>query len=142
MQRPGHAATVVDDEIVDFCQGKRAVLLIEEGQPDYIEQNLHSILRKAGVTTALHGKDLLPMGGEYTTQVVTKGLTEFLEAHRPELMASRPVLLLPPENPASPFAPHIFSGDADGNLLALGIHSEVHHAEAARRDPAHHVIAT
>lgn len=98
---------VVDEEVLEFCAGKKAVLLLEEGQPDYIEQNLHSILRKAGVTTALHGKDLLPMGGEYTTQVVTKGLTQFLEAHRPELMASRPALLLPPENPASPFAPRV-----------------------------------
>jgi indolepyruvate ferredoxin oxidoreductase alpha subunit len=31
---------VVDDEIVAFCSGKRAVLLVEEGQPDYIEQNI------------------------------------------------------------------------------------------------------
>ena len=32
---------LVDDEVTRFCAGKRAVLVIEEGQPDFIEQNLH-----------------------------------------------------------------------------------------------------
>ena len=54
---------VVDEEIIEFCSGKRAVLLLEEGQPDYIEQNLNAILRRAGVDTALHGKDMLPVAG-------------------------------------------------------------------------------
>ena len=39
---------LVDEEVQRFCAGKRAVLVIEEGQPDFIEQNLHAILRKAG----------------------------------------------------------------------------------------------
>ncbi len=42
------------------------MLVIEEGQPDFIEQNLHAILRKAGMDTKVHGKDMLPMAGEYT----------------------------------------------------------------------------
>ncbi len=46
--------------------------MIEEGQPDFIEQNLHSILRKADLPTKVHGKDMLPMAGEYTAAVVTK----------------------------------------------------------------------
>ena len=54
---------VVDDEVVAFCSDKRAVLLLEEGQPDYIEQNINAILRRGDVPTALHGKDMLPMGG-------------------------------------------------------------------------------
>jgi len=37
---------VVDDEVVAFCSDKRAVLLLEEGQPDYIEQNINAILRR------------------------------------------------------------------------------------------------
>lgn len=98
---------VVDEEILEFCRDKEAVLLFEEGQPDYIEQNLHSILRKAGVATTLHGKDLLPMGGEYTTQVVTEGLSKFLDQHAPERKAAQPSLLLPATNPASPFAPRV-----------------------------------
>ena len=54
------AYPLVDDEVVAFCRGKRAVLVVEEGQPDYHEQALHAILRRHGVDTALHGKDLLP----------------------------------------------------------------------------------
>lgn len=77
---------VIDDEIQTFCQGKKAVLLLEEGQPNYIEQNLHTILRQAGISTVLSGKDCLPMAGEYTTAVMRDGLQQFLAAHQPQLL--------------------------------------------------------
>ena len=54
------------------------MLLVEEGQPDYIEQNLNTILRRAGSDVALHGKDMLPVAGEYTSAAVTRGLAAFL----------------------------------------------------------------
>jgi hypothetical protein len=57
---------VVDAEIVRFCTGKKAVLMVEEGQPDFLEQNLHAVLRRAELQTKVHGKDMLPMAGEYT----------------------------------------------------------------------------
>jgi indolepyruvate ferredoxin oxidoreductase, alpha subunit len=98
---------VVDSEILDFCADKRAVLLVEEGQPDYIEQNLNAILRRAGSPVALHGKDLLPMAGEYTTTAVTHGLDQFLDRYLPNLERSRPPLLRPGNDPASPFAPRV-----------------------------------
>jgi indolepyruvate ferredoxin oxidoreductase alpha subunit len=60
--------------------------LIEEGQPDFLEQNLHSILRKSALTTRLHGKDLLPMAGEYTAAVVTQGILKFVELYAPRLI--------------------------------------------------------
>lgn len=74
---------VIDSEVIDFCTDKQAVLLLEEGQPDYIEQNLHAILRKAGVTAHLSGKDVLPIAGEYTTQVMKDGIESFLKAWQP-----------------------------------------------------------
>jgi len=77
---------LVDDEIQRFCASKRAVLLIEEGQPDFIEQNLHTILRKAGMGATVHGKDLLPMAGEYTAAVVTQGILKFVELYAPRLI--------------------------------------------------------
>lgn len=77
---------VIEDEVLDFCRDKRAVLLLEEGQPDYIEQNLHAVLRRAGVTTQLSGKDVLPMAGEYTTQVMRDGIRRFVAAHAPEAL--------------------------------------------------------
>jgi len=98
---------VVDSEIVEFCTGKRAVIMVEEGQPDYLEQNLHAILRRADVPTVLHGKDMLAKGGEYTAQVITRGLAEFLGKYAPEVVTHRPALLLDPTDPASPFAPRV-----------------------------------
>src|SRR5205814_580142 len=75
---------LLDEQIKNFCAGKRGVLIIEEGQPDFIEQNLHSILRKAGIETKLHGKGTLPMAGEYTAAVVTQGLLKFVEMYAPD----------------------------------------------------------
>jgi indolepyruvate ferredoxin oxidoreductase alpha subunit len=98
---------VVDEEILEFCSGKRAVLLLEEGQPDYIEQNLNAILRRAGSEVALHGKDLLPAFGEYTSAVVTKGVATFLEKYLPDAITRRPALLLDDSDPGSPFAPRV-----------------------------------
>ncbi|HEY5789065.1 MAG TPA: indolepyruvate ferredoxin oxidoreductase subunit alpha [Gammaproteobacteria bacterium] len=72
---------LVDDELVAFCRDKRAVLMIEEGQPDFLEQALHAILRKAGVATQVDGKGLLPEAGEYTPLALEEGLARFLEAH-------------------------------------------------------------
>jgi len=83
------------------------VLLVEEGQPDYIEQNLNAILRRAGSDVALHGKDLLPVGGEYTATAVTRGVHAFLSRYAPGAVQGRPSLLLPESDPASPFAPRV-----------------------------------
>jgi indolepyruvate ferredoxin oxidoreductase alpha subunit len=76
---------LIEEEIKNFCLGKRAVLVIEEGQPDFIEQNINSILRKADIQTKVHGKDVLPMAGEYTAAAVTKGVLKFVELYAPKL---------------------------------------------------------
>jgi len=73
------AYPVVPGEITRFCTGKRAVLLVEEGQPNFLEQNLATVLRQADLQTALHGKDFLAMAGEYTSAEVLKGTRAFLE---------------------------------------------------------------
>jgi indolepyruvate ferredoxin oxidoreductase alpha subunit len=72
------AYPVVDSEVLRFCQGKRAVLMVEEGQPNFIEQNIATILRQAGSATALHGKDMLTMAGEYSAAELLKGARAFL----------------------------------------------------------------
>ncbi len=71
-------------EITEFCTGKRAVLVVEEGQPDYLEQAINVILRKTNLATRIYGKGPLPMAGEYTVETVLRGLSEFVEAARPE----------------------------------------------------------
>lgn len=79
---------LVDAEFVRFCQGKRGLLVVEEGQPDFIEQAVHAILRRAGLDTRVHGKDVFPMGGEYTGAVFLEGMRQFL-AHYQELPQAR-----------------------------------------------------
>jgi len=89
---------LIDTEVEEFCATKRAVLVIEEGQPDFIEQNLHAILRKAGLQAKVHGKDMLTMAGEYTAAVVTKGILKFVQNYAPHLLDSHklPALAKPP----------------------------------------------
>jgi len=77
------AYPVVPEQVVSFCAGKRAVLLAEEGQPEYLEQEIALHLRRADVQTRLHGKDLLPSGGEYTVEVLARGLLAYAEQHLP-----------------------------------------------------------
>ena len=77
---------LVPEQLAEFCRGKRAVLLLEEGQPEYIEQELALVLRRAGLDTPLHGKDMLPAGGEYTAEVISRGLLQFLDQYRSQLV--------------------------------------------------------
>jgi indolepyruvate ferredoxin oxidoreductase, alpha subunit len=76
---------LVPDELARFARGRRAVLVIEEGQPEFIEHEVGSILRRAGVTAGVCGKDVLPMAGEYTSEVLLGGLGRFVRAHAPSL---------------------------------------------------------
>lgn len=73
------AYPVIESEVNEFCQRKLSVLLVEEGQPNYLEQAINTVLRQAGIETVVHGKDVLPMAGEYTSQVLRGGLVRFLE---------------------------------------------------------------
>jgi indolepyruvate ferredoxin oxidoreductase, alpha subunit len=79
---------LIAEEWQRFCSGKRAVLVIEEGQPEYIEQAASQILRQREVSARLVGKELLPMQGEYTVDVLRKGLGAFLDKWAPELRAA------------------------------------------------------
>ncbi len=79
------AYPLVDDELIRFCTGKQAVLMVEEGQPDYLEQALNTILRRADLNTRVAGKDVLPMAGEYTGDVLKRGVAAFLRRFRPDL---------------------------------------------------------
>ena len=77
---------LVRDEFNRFCEGKDHVLVVEEGQPEFIEQQLGSFLYKARSSVELHGKDMLPMAGEYTGQVMLDGVTAFLKAAAPDML--------------------------------------------------------
>ena len=72
---------LVPEQVAEFALGKRAVLVVEEGQPEYIEQEIATFLRRRDINTALHGKDMLPSGGEYNVETLTAGLVAFLTRH-------------------------------------------------------------
>ena len=83
---------LVDEEVVSFCSGKSAIVVVEEGQPEFIEQALNTLLRRRDINTRISGKDVFPMAGEYTATVMQKGLLGFLERHAPRLLGNRPPL--------------------------------------------------
>jgi len=74
---------LVPEEISSFCLGKRAVLIVEEGTPEYIEQEILVTLRRLDVNTPVHGKDMLTAAGEYTVEVMAGGLEKFTDRYFP-----------------------------------------------------------
>jgi len=70
---------LVPDEIVGFSKDKKEVLIVEEGQPAYIEDAVLAALRRADANSVrVRGKDVLPLAGEYTGEVVLTGIAKFL----------------------------------------------------------------
>lgn len=80
---------IVQSEFDAFCEGKDHLMIVEEGQPEHIEQQLGSFLFKAGRKLKLYGKDILPMAGEYTGQVMLDGVTAFIKAAAPDMLPGK-----------------------------------------------------
>jgi len=80
---------LVPEEIVEFSQSKNALLVLEEGQPEFIEQEIATVLRRADVPAKLHGKDVMHMAGEYSAEAMVRGLAKFLGEHAPHLDATK-----------------------------------------------------
>jgi len=79
---------LVPEQVAEFALGKRAVLVVEEGQPEYIENEIATFLRRRDINTPLHGKDMLPSGGEYSVEVVAAGLAAFLKRYAADVDTS------------------------------------------------------
>jgi indolepyruvate ferredoxin oxidoreductase alpha subunit len=75
---------LVPQEIEDFCRGKAAVLVLEEGNPEFIEQQILQILVRAEIGAKIRGKDIMPPAGEYSGEVVARGLAGFMRQHAPQ----------------------------------------------------------
>jgi indolepyruvate ferredoxin oxidoreductase, alpha subunit len=70
---------LIPEELVDFARNRKSVLIVEEGQPAHIEEAVLAALRRANAgEVAIHGKDVLPLAGEYTGEVVLTGISRFL----------------------------------------------------------------
>jgi indolepyruvate ferredoxin oxidoreductase, alpha subunit len=71
---------MLPQEIAHFCGSKTSVLIVEEGQPAYIEDAVLAALRRQDINAVkIRGKDVLPLAGEYTGEVVLTGLAKFLD---------------------------------------------------------------
>ena len=81
---------LVPQQIIDWCAAKSAVLMLEEGQPEYIEKDVLTTLYRAGVATRLHGKDLVQAQGEYTVELLARALLAFCDRYLPGVVAQGP----------------------------------------------------
>lgn len=82
---------MVPEEVTEFCAGKRSVCIVEEGFPDYLEQALNAMLRKADLNTTIVGKDVFPKAGEYQSEVMMNGLARFVEGAVPKGIDLAPI---------------------------------------------------
>ncbi|MCB1482265.1 MAG: indolepyruvate ferredoxin oxidoreductase subunit alpha, partial [Rhodobiaceae bacterium] len=83
---------LVPDEVENFCKGKRAVLVVEEGQPNFIEKDIKALLSDADIKTRVHGKNVLPMAGEYVAGVLMDGISQFLGLAKSAKVPAAPAL--------------------------------------------------
>lgn len=117
----------VDSEFLKFCDDKKSVLIIEEGQPEFIEQALTTTVYRAGADVELHGKDIFPMAGEYTGQVMLDGITKFLQQSQPHLLpgarkeAEKPLPVIPDLSDAVPARPPSFCTGCPERPVFAGI---------------------
>ena len=81
---------LVPQQITDWCAAKSAVLVLEEGQPEYIEKDVLTALYRAGLATRLHGKDLVQTQGEYNVELLARALLAFCDRYLPGVVAQGP----------------------------------------------------
>jgi indolepyruvate ferredoxin oxidoreductase alpha subunit len=72
------------------------ILVVEEGHPAYIEQNIRAIFHKTGASCAVDGKGSFPEAGELTGPVMLAGISSFLTIFASDLL---PTVALAPNKP-------------------------------------------
>ncbi len=80
---------LVSEQLLAFCAGKRAVLVLEEGHPEFIEFELAAVLGRARSACAVRGKDTLAGAGEYAVEDIVRGLERFAAEFAPALSTAR-----------------------------------------------------
>jgi len=72
---------LVPEEIENYAKKFKGLLIIEEGQPPYIEPEIGLLIQKLKIPVDIRGKDILPMAGEYTSEVIHKGVFSFISEY-------------------------------------------------------------
>ncbi len=80
---------LVPEQLTAFCAGKRAVLVLEEGHPEFIEFELSAVLRRADCACAIRGKATMGLAGEYSGEAMIDGIARFLEEFCPSRFPAR-----------------------------------------------------
>ena len=74
---------LVPEELLAFLRGKKRVLVVEEGMPNYLECELKALAHEARLDVEIQGKDVFSAHGEYVPALVLGGLRKFLTAAGP-----------------------------------------------------------
>jgi indolepyruvate ferredoxin oxidoreductase alpha subunit len=75
---------LIPSEVAAFAAGKRAILVVEEGQPAYLEDAICGILRRSDLNTTVVGKQVFPLAGDYNGATLVTGIGKFLEGSVPK----------------------------------------------------------
>jgi indolepyruvate ferredoxin oxidoreductase alpha subunit len=79
---------LVPEQLIGFLRGKKRVLVVEEGMPNYVERELKALAHEARLDVEISGKDVFSPHGEYVPALVLGGLRRFLVAGGPSHTAS------------------------------------------------------
>jgi indolepyruvate ferredoxin oxidoreductase alpha subunit len=74
---------LVPEELLGFLRGKKRVLVVEEGMPNYIERELKALAHEARLDVEIGGKEFFSPHGEYVPALVIGGLRKFLVSANP-----------------------------------------------------------
>jgi len=80
---------LVPEELASFCAAKRAVLVLEEGHPEFIELEIAAVLSRAGAPCKVAGKSMVEVSGEYTAEAIVGALARFVPQFAPALSIER-----------------------------------------------------
>jgi len=72
---------LVPEEIEKFCSNKKAVLVVEEGSPEFIELEILAQLARKEIKTRIHGKDMISQTGEYRVEVLAEGIGRYRDRY-------------------------------------------------------------
>ncbi len=66
------------EEILGFLRGKERVLVVEEGMPNLLEQQIRAMAQKEGLPVEIFAKDFVPLAGELTPESLMPAVARFL----------------------------------------------------------------
>ncbi len=69
---------LVPSEINDFLKNKKAVLVVEEGMPNLIEEHIRATAQRSKSDTDIFGKDIITTDADFTPEKILSGITDFL----------------------------------------------------------------